>query len=124
MSESFFQRHGFKQLNEIPISIRTDAPDELRGEVVELAYECGFRPISLRPVICRAFRKRPDKNNWSEYPNIDGELRSLLDNYDWYRVYDAIDAISTSMRDDPFSYEYEKFETGLNEYFIEPKFLF
>ena len=119
MSENFSQRHGFKQLYEVPISIRTDAPIELRGEVVELAYECGFRPISLRQVICRAFRKRPNKNNWSEYPNIDGELRSLIDDCDWYRVYDAIEAIAASMRDDPFSYEYEKFETELNEYFIE-----
>ncbi len=119
MSESFSQRHGFRQLYEVPISIRNDAPDELRGEIVELAYECGLSPTPLRLIVCRTFRKRPDKNNWSEYPNIDGELRSLIDNCNWYRVYDAIEAIATSMRDIPFSYDYNKFETSLNEYFIE-----
>ena len=119
MSDSFSKRHGFHQVHEVPISVRTDAPRELRAELVHLAYDCGFGPATLRPVVCRALRKRPDANNWSEYPNIDNEIRSLVDDCEWYRVYDVLEAIAGVMQETPFSFEHEKFEAELNEYFLE-----
>jgi AbiJ N-terminal domain 4 len=119
MSNSFSRRNGFKQLHPIPISIRTDAPDEIREVIVVLAYEYGFSPKPLREVVCRALRKLPDKSNWTEYPNINNEIQLLISSCDWYRVYDVIEAIANKMRDEPFSFEYEKFEAELNDYFAE-----
>ena len=87
--------------------------------IVQLAYECGFRPKTLRPVVCRALRKRQDENNWSEYPNIDTEVHSLIDECEWYRVYDVLEAIAGTMREGSASYEHEKFEAELNDYFVE-----
>lgn len=119
MTERFSKRHGYHQAHEAEISVRQDASHELRGIVVQLAYECGFRPQSLRPLVCRILRKRPDPNNWSEYPNIDNEVHGLVDDCDWYRVYDIIEGVASAMRETPFSYETEKFESELNDYFLE-----
>lgn len=119
MTEQFSKRHGYHQAHEAEISVRQDAPHELRGIVVQLAYECGFRPQSLRSLVCRVLRKRPDQNNWSEYPNIDNEVHDLIDDCDWYRVYDIIEGIVGAMRETPFSYETERFESELNDYFLE-----
>ncbi len=117
--EPFSKRHGFRQTNEAEISVRHDAPYELRGVLVDLAYECGFRPKSLRALVCRALRKRPDPNNWSEYPNIDDEVRALLDDCEWHRVYDVIEIIYQEMSNTSFQFEPERFETEINTYFIE-----
>ncbi|MHB8181434.1 MAG: AbiJ-NTD4 domain-containing protein [Acidithiobacillus ferrivorans] len=119
MTEKFSKRHGYQQAHETEIIVRQDAPHELRGIVVQLAYECGFRPGNLRSLVCRILRKRPDSNNWSEYPNIDNEVHELVDGCDWYRVYDIIEGISGAMRETPYSYESEKFESEMNDYFLE-----
>lgn len=98
---------------------RQDAPYELRGIVVQLAYECGFRPSTLRDVVCRLLRKRPNPGNWSEYPNIDDEVQRLVDGCDWYRVYDLIEELFATMREEPYSYETKKFVREVNDYFLE-----
>lgn len=117
--EPFSSRHGFRHTSNVEISVRHDAPYELRGVLVELAYSCGFRPKSLRSLVCRVLLKRPDPNNWSEYPNIDDEVRYLLDDCIWYRVYDVAEAICHKMYEAPTSYNPEKFQSELNMFFIE-----
>jgi hypothetical protein len=119
MSDIFSKRHGFRQVHKVPITVRMDAPLEFRGVIVQFAYECGFSPKTLRPLVCRTLCKRENANNWSEYPNIDNEVRSLVDDCEWYRVYDVVEAIAAAMQHAPFSYEHEKFEAGLNDYFVE-----
>jgi len=109
----FSTRHGFNDAAEVEIMVRNDAPHDLRGVIIELAYDCGYGPDKLRLVLCRTLRKRPDQNNWSEYPNIDQEVRDLVDDAEWYRVYDAIEAIARDAGD-PL-----KFERELNLYFVE-----
>jgi hypothetical protein len=109
----FSKRHGYHRLNEVEITIREDAPHEMRGVLVQLAYDAGFRPKTLRPLVCKVLRARPDDDNWSEYPNIDTEIRNLLDECAWYRVYDVIEAIAADAPDSA------KFEADINEYFQE-----
>ena len=86
--QRFSERQGLRTTSEVEITIRSDAPYEFRGVLVDLAYECGMRPNSMRPLVCRVLRTRPDPNNWSEYPNVDGEVRDLIDNCEWYYVYE------------------------------------
>jgi len=119
MIESFSKRHGFRQIHDVPIAVREDAPSELRGVVIQLAYECGFNPTRLRQVVCKSLRKRPDSTNWSEYPNIDDEIHSLVDECQWSRVYDVLEAIVAVMREAPYSYDANKFESEINDYFAE-----
>jgi AbiJ N-terminal domain 4 len=109
----FSKRHGYARLNDAEITVREDAPHEMRGVLIQLAYDAGLRPKVLRPIVCRVLRKRPDDDNWSEYPNIDMEIRRLVDECPWYKVYDVVEAIAAEVGDS------EKFEADLNEYFIE-----
>ena len=71
------------------ITVRHDVPEELRGILADIGYRHGYRPISLRALLCPLFFKRPDSNNWSEYPNTDREVRDLLDECPWYEVYES-----------------------------------
>jgi hypothetical protein len=55
-----------------------------------------MKPYPLRDIVCEVLRKRPDPTNWSEYPNVWGEVEGHVYNCDWYRVYDIIEAIRAS----------------------------
>jgi hypothetical protein len=54
---------------------------------------CGLSPSSLRDVLCDMLLESPNLNNWSEFPNIDGEVQCLLAQAEWFRVYDFIELI-------------------------------
>lgn len=55
--------------------------------------KCGLKPYTLREIVCGVLRKRPDQNNWSEYPNVWGEVESHVYSCEWFRVYDITEAI-------------------------------
>jgi len=119
MTEPFSKRHGYRQPIEVAVTVRQDAPYELRGVLVQLAYDCGFHPSSLRALVCRVLRKRPNPDNWSEYPNVNQEVRDLVDECEWYRVYDITEAIAAKTRETSHHPRPDTFETELNEYFVE-----
>ena len=89
---TFSQRHGFEQ-PDAPITIRSEAPDWLRSFVVRLAYDSGFGPSALREMLCELLLESPDPSNWSEFPNVDNEVRGLMSQAEWFRVYDFIELI-------------------------------
>lgn len=94
--DKFSSRHGFEP-TEAEITVRQDAPYNLRGLVADIAYESGFDPHDLRAVVCSTLRVREDPSNWSAFPNVDGEARGHLDSCDWYAVYDIIEGIHESL---------------------------
>jgi AbiJ N-terminal domain 4 len=121
----FSERHGYVPA-EAEITIRDDAPHELRGVMIEIAYEAGLSPSPLRDIVCRILRTRPDPNNWSEYPNIAGEVEYLVDHCQWFEVYDIIEEIYQSLlRSEDHADEKraeklsEHFSRELNKYFIK-----
>lgn len=94
---SFSKRHGFRAENP-PITIWEDAPEDFRYAVLQVAAEdCELSPSRLREIICRVLRTQPNSSNWSEYPNIWGEVQSLFLRCDWYRVYDVIERIDADL---------------------------
>jgi hypothetical protein len=93
---TFSERQGYSP-KDPEIKIRNEAPHDLRGVLVDIAYESGLTPHTLRSLICRLFRAREDSSNWSAFPNVDSEVRGLIDSCDWFRVYDAIEAIYNSL---------------------------
>jgi hypothetical protein len=98
-ADRFSRRHGFGEFQPAEITTRLEAPPELRGVVLDLAYECKMLPSKLREIICRVVRKRPDSDNWSERPNIAAENEQLIDGCPWYEVYDIIEAVLVHLRD-------------------------
>jgi len=108
--ERFSKKFGYST-QEKEIAIREDAPQGLREFIIQTLYEFGYQPSRLRQTICRTLRQAPDNNNWSEYPNIDCEVRYLIKNCEWFQVYDAIEAFYSTIE------EKQAFAGEINDYF-------
>lgn len=120
MRDTFSKRHGFASVEEAEITIREDAPEALRGYLIQLVYECGLKPSELRQLICRALKVLPDKGNWSERPNIHNENVQLLEECKWFKVYDVIERVDEYLGEQEYHGEiYQHFGSEVNEYFVE-----
>lgn len=98
MQQPFSKRHGFGA-NTPEITIWEDAPDAFRTSVLYAAHDtCDLSPSTLRDIVCRVLRERPDPSNWSEYPNVWGEVQSLVYGCDWFRVYDIVEAFAQHLQ--------------------------
>ncbi len=116
MPPAFSERHGYRSA-EPEITVREDAPEDLRFAVAQIAKNAGMTPSSIREVVCSELFVPPDQNNWSEYPNIWGEVQSLLRNCEWFKVYDIAEALFRSLE---FNYDGRtRFEVELNRFFRE-----
>ncbi|MGA2260649.1 MAG: hypothetical protein ABSH28_04345 [Acidobacteriota bacterium] len=113
----FSKRHGFT-VQPPEIKIREDAPENLRHFVLQIAIELGLGPSDLRECACAVLHVRPDPNNWSEYPNVWGEVEDLIYGCDWFRIYDFIERVYLRFqkRDKKLAAD---FEQALNDFFIE-----
>jgi hypothetical protein len=112
MTNRFSKKFGHS-IKEKPIEIREDAPQGLREFVIQLVYEFGYQPSFLREVICRVLKISPDRSNWSEYPNIDSEVNQLMEESDWFYIYDIIEAFANRIKDE----NKPQFHEELNDYF-------
>jgi hypothetical protein len=98
LTQPFSKRHGFSG-GPKEITVREDAPQNLRYFVLQTAADLGWRPSFLRQVLCRVLRVPPDPNSEKEYPNAWGdpnvweEVQALIYGCDWYKVYDIIEEI-------------------------------
>ncbi len=108
--ERFSKKFGYS-IQEKEIAIREDAPQGLREFIIQTLYEFGYQPSPLRQTICRTLRQAPDNNNWSEYPNVDYEVRNLIKNCEWFQVYDVIEAFYSKIE------KKQAFADEINDYF-------
>ncbi len=109
--DSFSRRHGLTR-PDAEIHIRNDAPQEVRDAVVQIAYQCGQKPSDLRALLCSILFRTPDRSNWSEFPNVDSEVRNLIEDCEWFEVYDLIEKISERCR-----YGHHDFAEEINRFF-------
>ena len=118
MTQRFSQRNSYNA--PIPeITVRNDAPAELRSVLVDIAYEAGFRPRLMRTVVCRVLRLAPNPDNWSDFPNVDGEVRYTLEDCNWFRVYDIIEEIYAEASRQNLQPGALHFAKEINDYFAE-----
>ena len=111
MDERFSRRHGFQGV-EPEITVRQDAPRDLRSALVYIAYESRFKPMRLRRLVCRILRVAEDPDNNSD-SYIDREVRRVLMECPWYEVYDVIEEIQRELADS----ETDQFNDEINRYF-------
>lgn len=110
----FSRRHGY--IGTPPeITIREDAPEDLRYVVLAEALEAGLTPASLRTIASRVLRTRPDPGNWSEYPNIWDEVQRLIFDCPWFQVYDIIEGVLRDINEP----RRQQYRDALNAFFIE-----
>ena len=119
----FSKRHGYSSQRR-EITIREDAPENLRYFVLDTAIQFGFGPHALREDACAVLHVRPDRNNWSEYPNVWEEVQKLISDCDWFRVYDFIERFYARLLEADEDLPKKKrrapeFQSALNEFFAE-----
>jgi hypothetical protein len=115
MQERFSDRHGYRG-TEQEISIREDAPANLRAAVPLIAKAAGMTPTAMRRVICEVLLVRPDPDNRSDYPNVWGEVNGLIEECPWFKVYDIAEALHADLAFH-FRDRAENFRDRLNQYF-------
>ncbi|RWX44895.1 hypothetical protein H206_01252 [Candidatus Electrothrix aarhusensis] len=115
---SFSARYGYKNNKEVEITIREDVPQEFRDFLIQLLYDIGFTSTKLREIFCRVLRKSPDNSNWSE-PYIDSEVRRLLRECEWFKVYDILERILQVIEEQPYNFKGEELRTEISNFFIE-----
>ena len=117
MAERFSDRHGYRG-TEQEISVREDAPEDLRFAIPLIAQDVGMSPTAMRKAICAAVLVRPDPSNWSEYPNVWEEVNGLIEDCPWFKVYDIAEALHAAL-EMHFPEHAEAFQDRLNQYFRE-----
>lgn len=116
-ADTFSRRHGYRA-EEKPITVREDAPDDLRYGLVMLADSLDLSPQSARLEVCGVLLVRPDPNNWSAYPNVFEEVQSLVGAAPWFRVYDIAEAFHRRISASDWS-KGAQFQERLNQLFRE-----
>ena len=120
MMERFSARQGYRP-PPAEITIREDAPSDLRGTILVLAQTAGMTPSAIRQVICGVLLVPPDPDNWTERPNIWDEVVWLINDAPWYRVYDIAEALYAKLatpllRETPPAAEFKR---RLNDFLVE-----
>jgi hypothetical protein len=117
--DSFSERHNFRPTDP-EITIREDAPREIREAILQIATEeLSLKPSIARGVLCRILRKTPDSSNWSEYPNIFMECEQLIGRCPWYKVYDFVESFHERLVQSYGADRATKWATLINDYFVE-----
>lgn len=114
---TFSERFGYRG-NDVPITVREDAPEHLRHAIVMLGYDGGLDPHAMRSAMCEVLLRRPDPSNWSAYPNVDWEVNGLIEDAPWFKVYDIAEKLYSELRSrDPAGSA--SFERRLNDFMRE-----
>jgi len=111
MKETFSKRHGFLPPPKA-ITIREDAPRELRYFIVTAFCELSGHPFTLETAIKEVLKFRPEEKN-RIYTHLN--IVEHIVNCEWYQVYDIIEATISNLNQG----NKEKFTTAINEFFIE-----
>ena len=118
MTEYFSDRQGYRPAAEI--TVREDAPAELRRVIPVIAEMMDMELSEIRQVICRVLLVRPDPKNWLE-KSVWEEITRLMEEAQWYEVYDIAEALylklaSNRTRDFRSA---NKFTWRLNDFFVK-----
>ena len=109
--DSFSRRRGLTR-PDAEIYIGNDAPQMVRDAVIQIVYKCGLKPSDLRSALCALLFRAPNRGNWSEFPNIDSEVRELIEDCEWFEVYDLIEELAKEC-----SYRGQEFSDEMNRFF-------
>jgi hypothetical protein len=120
MSEERFSRRFGHRPEEREITVREDAPEDVRAAILKIAEsDLDLRPSYLRDVLCTVLRKLPDRSNWSEYPNVWEECQCLIEDCPWYKVYDFVEMLYRNLRNSGDRGHATRWQDLINDYFLE-----
>ena len=116
MMERFSDREGYRP-SAPRITVREDAPYNLRRAIPWIAEQMGRQPYTIRMVTCGVLQIPPRQEN-RDAPDIRQEVDWLMDEAPWPEVYDIAEALC-----DEFVEVYgpdggDEFEGRLNDFFV------
>ena len=113
IDQPFSRREGLR--TDEPL-IYDDSPTQLRYGLREVLEELGFSvPSSQRFILCKALRIMPNRDNWSEHPNIESEVQDLIAVEPWHKFFDAIERIPKFLAEEDVPLYYEKMNALFSE---------
>lgn len=115
MDRPFSERQGFNG-PDAEITIREDAPENLRFAIVQIAHNTGRSWKWIREVVCGVLFEIPDSNNWSD-SNVRNEVLGLITSCPWFKVYDIAETIWRELNIDLETQE--RYRDELNRFFRE-----
>lgn len=115
MEQDIFSKRMGLRRDSVEITIRNDAPTELRSFLLLIIKDYIKSLKKIRAIVCKAINEAPDPSNWGENDFMESEIQVHLDNCKWYRIYDIIESIYNELdKSDQVS-----FENRINEFFCE-----
>lgn len=112
IDQSFSDRHGYAP-SDREVSVREDAPSELREALVQIGRRIGLGDGRIRDIICEVLLRLATAGDWPP-DAIEYEIRKLIEGCEWYRVYDIAERLYAHAH-----HRAQEFEDLLNKYFRE-----
>ena len=120
IDRSFSEREGLRSGGPL---VYDNAPDSVRYGIREVLTVIGYlTPTAQRRVLCPALRISPDKDNWSDYPNVDNEVVDLLTTTSWCKFYDSLERIPLYLQSDVVATYYERINALLADEMVGYRF--
>ena len=113
--DTLFSRRENLQAESAEVSIIDDAPYAFRTYLSLLICSIGLGLKEIRKIICLVVQESEDPNNWAENDYMRDEIKLLIENCDWFHVYDIIEAIYDKLSKD----KKQTFASELNRYFCK-----
>ena len=118
IGQPFSKKYGYRLEPESNINKLEVATPDLRYFIVEFAYKYKLSSRELRDIVCPILRVRQNKlYTLSEL--IDTEVRDLIDNCEWYFVYDIIEGIVNIIKSKYGSERVKNFSKEMNDLFLQ-----
>jgi len=108
----FSKRYGLAPAPEVRVTHA--APPEVRVAILDEAVKLQVGAKRIREIVCTVLRQSPDDQNWSD-DNVLGEIRQMLRDCDWYRVYDVAEAMASAL---PYTAR-DPFKSAINDAFVD-----
>ncbi len=109
-----FSKRNSINIEPADITIRFEAPMELREWVFSLVMRLGFSMSKFRSIVCQMSFQSLDSNQYSENNFMASEIRTLLEKCKWNYIYDIIEQtyneLPTKLKED--------YQSSITDFFI------
>ena len=111
---STFSDRNQINIEPVEISIRFEAPTQLRAWLLPLVKRLKFSIKSFREIICQMSYQPSNPSNWGENSFMEDEIQNLLNSCKWNYIYDIIEETYNQL---PKNIK-EEFASNINKFLI------
>ncbi|MBO7566851.1 MAG: hypothetical protein J6T60_07135 [Bacteroidales bacterium] len=109
-----FSERNQINIEPVEISIRFDAPPQLRAWLLPLVKRLKYSIKSFRDIVCQMSYQPSNPSNWGENSFMESEIQELLNNCQWNYIYDIIEETYKQLP----ANDKAEFLSNINNFFI------